>query len=532
MGAPRSTVARAEVNEELDYRHVVEVFPDAVIAARGEIIVYLNAAAETLLGWSRDELIGRELSVIVPERLREAHRRGFERYRTTGVPHLIGRPVRVPALHREGREIDIELTIGVFTIDGERQFVASLRDLKDRVELERQLAISQRLRGVTTAATQLIAHDDADVLATIVANTLVDGLDAALARVWLTTSDRSTLVLRASAGLSTATKDSSRAQIEVATCPFKIGRVARSLEPIVESNLSGDDELDQAWLAREGLVSVAIFPLRNGEELRGVLAAFFRAPLAPETSDLLHTFAALASAAVNDARLVEQLRGAIDARDRFLSMASHELNTPLTTLRLQLESITRNATNLPAIAERVQRSQKQVSRLAGLVRELLDVTRITGGHLGLRREQFDLAELVGDVLDRHAFARESTGSQLDVRLQPGVVGCWDRDRIDQVVSNLVSNAIKYGDGKSIAIEVSQRGERARIVVCDQGVGIAADDRARIFGRFERASRSPSEAGLGIGLFVSHEIVTAHGGTLTVESDLGRGSTFVVELPVA
>jgi PAS domain S-box-containing protein len=532
MGAPRSTLARTEVSDELDYRHVVELFPDAVVAARGETIVYVNAAAEALLGWSREQLVGKELVTIIPERLRAAHRTGYAQYRATGIPRLIGRPVRLPALRADGGEIDVELTIGVFSVEHDQLFVASLRDLRDRTELERQLAIGQQLRDVTAAAAEMISRADLDHVARTVTTTLVDKLGAALARMWVTENDDSTLVLRASSGVSTATTESSRATIDVATYPFKVGRVARTLQPLIDNELSGDPEFDQAWLARERIVAVAAFPLRSGDQLRGVIAAFFRARLAPETVDLLETFAAMASAAANDARLFEQLRSAIEARDQFLSMASHELNTPLTTLKLQLESVTRGACSDPTIAPRIERAQKQVSRLASLVRELLDVSRIAGGRLHLRAEEFDLSELVADVVDRHMIDLEVAGCAVQTNLAPEVRGSWDRDRIDQVITNLLGNAIKYGAARPIEIAVEAGAGGVRIVVRDHGIGIRADDRVRIFERFERAVHSPSAPGLGLGLWICSEIVAAHGGRLTVDSEVGSGSTFVVELPLA
>lgn len=514
---------------ELDFREVVERFADAVVASRDERIVFVNAAAEKLLGWSRDELLGRPLVTIIPERLRAAHANGLARYVQTRVPRLIGKPVRVPALHHDGRELDVELTISAFVVDSHDLFVASLRDLGERVELERQLVLAERLRHATRAAASLVSRLDVDHVAHTTVNTLTEGFGAALARVWIAGDDKM-LRLRASAGLSTRVDDSSRAVIDIAHYPYKVGRVARSLEPFITNDLAGDPEFDQAWVARERLTSVAAFPLHSGRHLRGVFAAFFCRTLGSEDLDLLQTFASMASAAANDVRLLEQTRDAVRARDHFLSMASHELNTPITTLQLQLEGLLRRLPDDPGIGERVTRAQKQVARLAGLVRELLDVSRITEGRLRLSLDEVDLGTIVSEVVDRHTIDLETARCPITLRLEPGALGLWDRDRIDQVVTNLLSNAIKYGVGKPIVIEVSRADGRARLVVSDEGMGIARGDQPRIFQRFERAVRGGTQAGLGLGLWIVHEIIAAHGGTVHVESDVGRGARFVVELP--
>ena len=514
----------------LDFRSVVELFADAVIASRGESIVFVNTAAERLLGWSRDDLLGRALTTIVPERLRAAHLAGMARYLSAHVPKLIGKPIRLPALHRNGTELDVELTISAFVVDGKDLFVASLRDLRDRVELERQLMLGERLRIATRAAALLVSQLDIDHVAQTTVNTLVEGFSASLARIWLVDDDGNTLRLVASAGLSSRTTESSRALIDVATYPFKVGRVARSLEPFVSNDLASDPELDQTWIAREKLTAIAAFPLQSGQQLRGVFAAFFRERIEPEQQDLLQTFASMVSAAANDVRLLEQTRDAVRARDHFLSMASHELNTPITTLNLQLESLARTLPSDANTTLRIRRAQRQVIRLASLVRELLDVSRISEGRLRLSLEDVDLGKLVAEVVDRHHADLEHAGCEVALHLTPDVRGIWDADRIDQVVTNLLSNAIKYGAGKAIVVSVSRVDSRAVLRVRDEGMGVAPEDQPRIFQRFERAVHGGTQAGLGLGLWIVQEIVTAHSGTVSVESALGRGATFLVELP--
>lgn len=232
----------------------------------------------------------------------------------------------------------------------------------------------------------------------------------------------------------------------------------------------------------------------------------------------------------------EEALEAIQARDLFLSVASHELRTPLTTLQLQLQALQRfvdRSENLPdEIAVRLRSALRQTRRLGGLIDELLDVSRIMHGRLAPERSRVDLSTVVMDVVDRYRIALEQSGSPLTVEgVDRPIVGEWDALRIDQIVDNLLSNAIKYGEGGPIEVEVACDDDHARIVVRDHGIGISPEDQSRIFGRFERAVSTRYYGGFGLGLWITRQVVEAHGGTIHVESELGEGSTFEVVLPL-
>jgi signal transduction histidine kinase len=170
---------------------------------------------------------------------------------------------------------------------------------------------------------------------------------------------------------------------------------------------------------------------------------------------------------------------------------------------------------------------RQTDRLGGLVGNLLDVSRLAAGKLDLTPEKFDLVELVRDVAER---LRDQASAPFELRLDGPVVGTWDRLRVDQVITNLVSNALKYGRGKPVSLAAGARGNVAVVEVSDQGIGIAAADQKRIFERFERAVSPSSYGGLGLGLYIARQIVEALGGSIRVESTPGAGSRFIVELP--
>jgi len=233
-----------------------------------------------------------------------------------------------------------------------------------------------------------------------------------------------------------------------------------------------------------------------------------------------------------------ELREAVRARDEFLSIASHELKTPLTAISLQAQII-RRATqpNAPPNAiERVptlvDQMDRQVRRLARLVDDMLDISRLALGKLALHLETFDLAELAREIVERMAPEITSIGSTLSLDAAEPVIGHWDRFRIDQVLVNLLTNAARYGEGKPIEVAVRATATQARLTVRDHGRGIAFEDQERIFQRFERVASEATPGGLGLGLFIVRQILELHEGSIRVESVLGEGSLFIVELPRA
>jgi signal transduction histidine kinase len=241
-----------------------------------------------------------------------------------------------------------------------------------------------------------------------------------------------------------------------------------------------------------------------------------------------------AALAVDNARLYREAQRSIRLRDEFLSIASHELNTPLTGLRLAVQALA--AGTLGVAPETQQRAydilERQTRRLVTLTSELLDVSRIQARALRLRCEPCDLVTLVVDVGERFEAQLAEARCRLVLEARDRVVGRWDRGRLEQVVTNLLSNALKFGAGKPIHVSVESLPDRARLTVADQGIGIEPDRRHRIFERFERAVSAAHYGGLGLGLYIAREIVVAHGGSIAVDSTPGMGAVFRVELPRA
>ncbi|HEX4404975.1 MAG TPA: ATP-binding protein [Polyangia bacterium] len=235
-------------------------------------------------------------------------------------------------------------------------------------------------------------------------------------------------------------------------------------------------------------------------------------------------------------RLVRELEEAISARDDFLSIASHELRTPLTPIRLSVQSLKRKGQSLAAVmpkglANQLETMDRQVGRLDTLINELLDVSRITVGRLDLELSEFDATVLVREVVGRFQQELDWGGYKVTLDLDSPVVGRWDRLRLDQVVSNLLSNAMKYGgERKTIELRVADGAAGIEISVRDHGVGISVEDQERIFERFERLISVRHFGGFGLGLWIVRQIVEAHGGRVQVHSSPGEGSTFTVQVP--
>lgn len=316
------------------------------------------------------------------------------------------------------------------------------------------------------------------------------------------------------------------------------GRVFRRLDEETMQELAPDPEA-RRMLNEIRADSIVQVPVRASDRAVAILTVastaeqriFGEGDLAT-ARELAHR----AALAFENAFLYEQAAEAIRLRDEFLSIASHELRTPLTSLRLQVQTLLRviardgqaDPTRSVALLERANR---QVTRLASLVEGLLDVSRIREGALRLSTEWFDLADAVEEVVERSREDVRMSGSQVSVQIRARARGRRDRLRVEQVITNLLANALKYGCGRPIHLEVDERDDGSGVlVVRDEGIGIPPDKIERIFDRFERAVSALAYGGLGLGLYIVKQIVEAHGGSVSAMSEQGSGATFTVILP--
>lgn len=238
-------------------------------------------------------------------------------------------------------------------------------------------------------------------------------------------------------------------------------------------------------------------------------------------------------------RLTEaNLLHALSVRDEFMAIASHELKTPLQSLKLQIQLYQRGILRSDPevytqekISHLLDRNSRQIERLTRLVDDMLDISRIRTGKLSIRKEPCDLGAMLLDVIGRTREQFEASGSgQPKIEHIEKAIGEWDPLRIDQVMINIITNAIRYGQGKPISISIKNYQDCVRITVKDNGFGIAQSDLEKIFERYERGLLAREVSGLGLGLFITKQIVVAHGGKIYVESEIGSGATFIVDLP--
>jgi PAS domain S-box-containing protein len=315
-------------------------------------------------------------------------------------------------------------------------------------------------------------------------------------------------------------------------------QLLRDVQSDLEVDPSFDDEA-RRLIARLGLRSLMVVPLVadgptiNGHPpIIGVLKfctaesgrSYDEADLA-----LAEELARRAATAVVHARLYADAQRNIRVRDTFLTVASHELKTPLAALLLQTQALERAIAAEPALHDRTAAMERQVIRLGALVDRLIDVARITAGRLELHLEDVALDALVREAARRHAVEAAQAGCALEISLTP-VSGRWDRERLADVIDSLIANALKYGAGAPVTLSVERVDARARLTVRDHGIGIPAEGRERIFERYERLVSDRHFGGLGLGLFLVRQIVDALGGEISVTSAPGEGSSFTIDLP--
>lgn len=289
-----------------------------------------------------------------------------------------------------------------------------------------------------------------------------------------------------------------------------------------------------------GANSSMVVPIRARGKIRGSLS-FIAGNEKPNFTlqdlALAEDLGRRAGVAIENALLYSSAQSAIKARDEFVSIASHELKTPITSLKMQLQMMLRaldpekgSSPPIPKLIKSLQNSSNQVDRLTVLIEDLLDVTRIETGKLTYKFEMVDISKLVLEVLEHFAEEIRYSNCEFQQDLEEDVIVFCDRYRIEQVVANLLSNAIKYGSNNPVFISVKNANGKAYIIVKDSGMGIVKEMQTKIFERFERAISSTNISGLGLGLYITKQIIDAHQGTIEVESELKKGSTFKVCLP--
>ncbi|AKJ00666.1 PAS domain S-box-containing protein [Archangium gephyra] len=417
--------------------------------------------------------------------------------------------------------------------------------VKEQVRARQELeAVASRQRFLSEASTLLASSLDYSTTMESLARLVVPRLADLCAVDMLTAEDRVEHLALAHAHperLDLAREIIRRNPIDL-RAERGAGRVLRTGQPEWVADVS-DEQL--ATLARAspvlsmlrelGIRSFLCVPLVARGRVLGCLSLLqttSQRHYAEADLRLAEELAHRAALSVDNARLYREAQEAIRLRDEFLSIASHELKTPLTSLRLQLSLLERlmGAEVLARLGGKLEGAHRQVDRLASLVTTLLDVSRIATGRISLELSEVDFTLAVREALERLREVFAQAGCTVTLQAWGPVVGRWDALRLDQVIVNLLTNAAKYGQGRPITVRVEADRELARLTVRDEGIGIAAEALPRLFGRFERAVSVRHYGGLGLGLYISRQIIEALGGRVSVDSRPGEGATFTVELP--
>ncbi|HEU4406097.1 MAG TPA: PAS domain S-box protein [Polyangiaceae bacterium] len=478
---------------------LLEAAPDAmVVVDRVGRVVSVNAQAERLFGYGRDELVGRPVELVIPERFggkHPAHRNGYffePKVRPMGAAGL-----RLSARRRDGSEFDVEISLSPLETEDGMLAIAAIRDASARRKSETMF------RDLLEAAPDAIVISD----------------------------QRGKIVFVNAQGerLFGYGRDELVGELVDALVPKRLrhghaGHRARYFAEPKTRTMGGREGLELYGLRKDGSefpAEISLSPL----ETEGGLVAM----------TAIRDVSERKRAEQGRLRLA-QAQEALRLRDEFLSVASHELRTPLTALQLQLEWLRRASARegepltREKVAEKVGRASRNAERLAELVRTLLDVSRIANRTLSLRREEFDLVAAVGDLVDDLREPARGAGSEIVVESSGPVPGAWDRSRVEQVLLNLLINAIKYGAGRPVAVAVEADEAWARVTVRDGGPGVRPEDAVRIFDRFERAVSAQHYGGLGLGLYIARYLARAHGGDVELLREGGPGAAFRLALP--
>lgn len=327
-------------------------------------------------------------------------------------------------------------------------------------------------------------------------------------------------------------------------------------EPVLVSDIENDDRWQapwRDWALSNDLQSCRSQPiLASTGEVLGTFAMYHKKHVDPTSANLyqIEVTSHIAGIAIErklieqeelikaeQARLLnEELTQSIHMRDEFLSIASHELSSPLALLKMQTEinkeMLQEGELSQEDILKLLDNHAMRIDKVIAAVRQMLDSSNVANGKLQLRRHHFNLAEVLRDVSERLQPLVKEAQTSLNLHSNTEVMGYWDQFKLEQVCTNLITNALKYGDNHPINIHLNVKDDLARLEVQDQGNGIAASDHEKVFKRYERVvSPNSKKSGLGLGLHIVKEIVQAHQGKVWVESDIGQGARFIVELPI-
>ena len=528
---------------EENYRLVVETAPDAVISIdeRGAIL-FANPATVRIFGYDPTELIGKPLTLLMPEFLRKLHEKGFSRYLATGQRHINWQGTELTALRKSGQEFPVEISFGELSRDGHKVFTGFIRDISERKQAEELRAA--HARQIAVRADVSMAFGKKGSLKTILgecSEAIVRHLDAAFARIWTLSGDGKMLELQASAGMYTHL-DGPHSRIPMGQ--FKIGMIAQERRAHLTNDVLNDPRIsNRAWAEKEGMASFAGYPLSVGDRTVGVLAMFSRKPVTPETTETLASGADLIAQGIERKRAQEALQmtqaelarvSRLTTMGELAASIAHEVNQPLTAVTNNSNACLRLLAADKLTPEILGRALEEI--VADGTRASAVVARIRGfiKKEPVEKNRLDMNDVIQEVLalaDRELYENRVRLERQLTEALPLVLA--DRVQMQQVLLNLIMNGIEAmipvtDQPRALWVE-SRVDESGDILVAvrdsGHGLGSAAD---RVFTPFFTTKAN----GMGMGLSISRSLIENHGGRLWAVPNSPFGAVFSFTLPVS
>jgi len=528
---------------EENYRLLVETAPDAVISIdeRGAIL-FANHATARICGYDPAELIGKPLTVLMPEFLRKLHEKGFSRYLATGQRHINWQGTELTALHKNGQEFPVEISFGEVSRDRHKVFTGFIRDITERKQAEEMRAA--HARQISVRADVSMAFGKEESLKAVLgecSQALVRHLDAAFARIWTLSDDEKILELQASSGMYTHL-DGPHSQIPMGQ--FKIGMIAQDRKPHLTNNVLNDPRIsDRAWAEKEGMASFAGYPLSVGDRTIGVLAMFSRKQLTPDTMETLASGADLIAEGIERKRAQEALQmtqaelarvSRLTTMGELAASIAHEVNQPLTAVTNNSSACLRllAADNLKP--EVLRRALEEIvadgNRASAIVNRIRGFIKKEPGE----KNRLDMNDVIQEVLalaERELYENRVRLERQLTKTLPLVSA--DRVQMQQVLLNLVMNGIEAmtavaDQPRSLWVEsrVDESGD-ILVAVRDSGTGLGSEA-DHVFTPFFTTKAN----GMGMGLSISRSLIENHGGRLWAMPNSPVGAVFSFTLPAS
>jgi PAS domain S-box-containing protein len=534
--ARRAELSLSEVLQR--YESIVSISADAIIITdANQTIVTFNRGAETIFGWQSPEVIGKKLDLLIPPRFRSVHSRHIQAFATAPeAARRMGERRQVFGFRRDGSEFPAEASIARVDLPSGRLFSVVLRDATAQVKREaHERSLAQA--GATLAASldyegtlQSIAHIAIPAVADCAVLDVIE-TDGSIRRLASTHDDDAA---------TKALRDLNARYGAANNTPFPTARVLARNVALEESGEDSwaDESSESAVLRAIGARACLTVQLRARERVVGVLhliSTEAHRVFDDATRELARQLAFRAALTLENAALYRSAQRATQLRDEIVSVVSHDLRNPLSAISMCSNVLLTNPPSDQAERDRLLDAIGEASQLAErLIRDLLDASMIAAGQLRLTMDR----EQVEPLLDRTRAMFEHSARERNITLvvtndsQDGAREVEiDAARVMQVIANLVANAIKFTDsGGRVELRVSVNDAALRVDVRDTGIGIAKDDLPHVFDRYWHSKRKGRAIGSGLGLTIARGIVEAHGGSISVQSELGRGSTFSFSIP--